>query len=102
MYTIFTGTPKDLENDGFKQSWYGLYGGDYLVEYEYKKEFWYKNKKYYFKCGRTIFGQDFGKDRVVFLYKDKGNKIDKVISKKKIIEYGLQGLINKGLITYVK
>lgn len=102
MYTIFRGTEKDLEDDGFEQRWYGLYGGDYLVEYEYKKEFWYKNKKYYFKCGRTIFGQDFGNFHIVSLYKDRGNRLDKEIHKKKIIEYGLQGLTSKGLIIYAK
>lgn len=100
MKVIFTGSEKDLLDNGFEEKWYGLYGGDYLVEYEFKKEFWYRNKKYYFKCGRTLFGANFAETHRVFLYKDRGRKQDKQVHRKKIFEYGLQELINKGLVTY--
>ena len=100
MKVIFTGIKKDLLDNGFEKKWYGLCGGDYLAEYEFKKEFWHKSRKYYFKCGRTIFGEEFARTHTIFLYEDRGNKRDKEVHRKKIFEYGLQELINKGLVTY--
>lgn len=63
---------KDLENIGFKEEWFGLYGPlDYIPEYYYIKNF--NNSKYYIETNHYYIDELSGNLKYFRLFKRKHN-----------------------------